>query len=99
MHAWMARGWVACCLNQPGQAIDALTRAVRLSPLDPLGYFFRGGLALGYLAAGQYEQALEWADACCLEYPRYYLALRVKVVLLHSPWTSRGSTEWGQAIT
>jgi predicted Zn-dependent protease len=44
-HAWMARGWVACCLNQPGQAIDALTHAVRLSPLDPLGYFFRCRLA------------------------------------------------------
>jgi adenylate cyclase len=79
-HACMARGWVACCLNQPRQAIEALLRGVRLSPLDPLSYFFRGGLALAYLAAGQFEQAIEWADACYLEYPRYYLALRVQVV-------------------
>src|SRR5712691_5517393 len=62
-HAWMARGWVACCQNQPRPAIEALTHAVRLSPLDPLGYFFSGGLALAHLAAGQYQEALEWADA------------------------------------
>jgi len=79
-HAWMAKGWVACCQNQPGAAIEALTRAVRLSPLDPLGYFFSGGLALAHLIAGQYEQALEWADICFREFPRYTPALRMKVV-------------------
>jgi tetratricopeptide (TPR) repeat protein len=79
-HAWMARGWVACCQNQPRPAIEALERAVRLSPLDPLGYFFNGGLALAHLSAGQYQEALEWADRCFREYPRYLFALRIKVV-------------------
>jgi TolB-like protein/class 3 adenylate cyclase/tetratricopeptide (TPR) repeat protein len=79
-HGWMARGWVACCQNQPRPAIEALKRAVRLSPLDPLGYFFSGGLALAHLSAGEYEEALEWADPCFREYPRYLIALRIKVV-------------------
>ena len=79
-HAWMAKGWIACCQNQPRTAIEALARAVRLSPLDPLGYFFNGGLALAHLALGQYEEALEWADLCFNEYPHYVLGLRIKVV-------------------
>ena len=79
-HAWMAKGWIACCQNQPRSAIEALTRGVRLSPLDPLGYFFKGGLALAHLAIGQYQEALEWADLCFREYPRYTPALRIKVV-------------------
>jgi len=79
-HAWMAKGWIACCQNQPRPAIEALARALRLSPLDPLGYFFNGGLALAHLALGQYEEALEWADLCFNEYPHYVLGLRIKVV-------------------
>ena len=79
-HAWMAKGWIACCQNQPRPAIEALTRGFRLSPLDPLGYFFKGGLALAHLAIGQYQEALEWADLCFHEYPHYMPALRIKGV-------------------
>jgi TolB-like protein len=78
--AWMARGWVACCQDQPAMAIGALEHAMRLSPLDPLGYFFKGGLALAHLAAGQYQEAAEWSDRCWREYPRYRTALRIRIV-------------------
>ena len=47
-HAWMARGWMACFRNDPRTAIESLKHAVRLSPIDPNGYFFSGGLALAY---------------------------------------------------
>jgi adenylate cyclase len=98
-HAWMARGWVACCQNQPRPAIEALTHAVRLSPLDPLGYFFSGGLALAHLAAGQYQEALEWADACYLEYPRYSFAQRIKVVCCaHLGRTEEARNGMGQLL-
>ena len=36
-HAWMARGLVYICQNRPDRAIEALERAIRLSPLDPWG--------------------------------------------------------------
>jgi TolB-like protein/class 3 adenylate cyclase len=78
--AWMARGWVACWQDRPQVAIEALERALRLSPLDPLGYFFKGGLALAHLVEKQYRDAVEWADRCWREYPRYVFALRMKVV-------------------
>ena len=76
----MAKGFIACCQNQPRPAIEALTRSVRLSPLDPLGYFFKGGLALAHLAIGQYQEALEWAELCFREYPLYMPAIRIKAV-------------------
>jgi len=79
-HAWMAKGWVECLQNHPWLAIEALERAIQLSPLDPLGCFFSGGLALAHLAAGQYQEASEWADRCWREYPRYTPALRIKLV-------------------
>jgi TolB-like protein/class 3 adenylate cyclase/Flp pilus assembly protein TadD len=79
-HAWMAKGWVECLQNHPRPAIDALERAIQLSPFDPLGYFFSSGLALAHLAAGQYQEAMEWADRCWREYPRYTPALRIRLV-------------------
>jgi tetratricopeptide (TPR) repeat protein len=79
-HGWMAKGWVECLHNRPRPAIEALERAIQLSPLDPLGYFFSGGLALAHLAAEQYQEAMEWAERCWREYPRYTVALRFKLV-------------------
>jgi tetratricopeptide (TPR) repeat protein len=55
---------------------------MRLSPLDPLGYTFAGGLALAHVAARQYEKAAEWADRSLREQPRYSVAIRIKMVAL-----------------
>jgi adenylate cyclase len=79
-HAWMAKGWVECLQNRPRPAIEALERAIQLSPLDPLGFFFSSGIALAHLAAGQYQEAMEWADRCWREHPRYTPALRISLV-------------------
>src|SRR5262249_31331822 len=37
-HAWMARGNIHAVRNQPEAAIEALERARRLSPFDPLAF-------------------------------------------------------------
>jgi adenylate cyclase len=79
-HAWNAKGYVAYRQNQLDSAIDAFKRAIRLSPLDPLGGYFSSGLALVNLASGRYEEALEWADRALQESPEYPSALRSKVV-------------------
>jgi adenylate cyclase len=79
-HAWMASGWMACHQNQPRPAIEALERAIRLSPLDPLGYYFSGGLAFAHLIAGRYKEASEWADRSLRELPRFTTVIRIKVV-------------------
>src|SRR5205807_7532257 len=79
-YAWTASGWVACGRNRPEQAIDAFYRAIRLSPLDPLGWAFKGGLALAHLVAARYDEAVNWAEESFHAQPRNFAAIRVKLV-------------------
>ena len=78
--AWMARGWVYCYQRQPIPAIAAFERALRLSPLDPRSFHITAGRALAHIVAGQYNEAIEWADRSLSELPRYGPAIRTKVV-------------------
>jgi TolB-like protein len=78
-HAWMVSGCVHCFSNRPEQAIASIQQAMRLSPLDPLAYFFRQCIALAHLFARRYEEAAAWVDRSLAEQPRFLPALRVKV--------------------
>ena len=77
-HAWIARGLVSVVQDRPDQAIEALERAMRLSPLDPWGRAFTSPLAMAHFAAGRYEQAIQWADRALAAQPDYRPALRTK---------------------
>jgi adenylate cyclase len=78
-HAWMASGYVSCYRNRPGPAIEAFNRAIRLSPLDPLGWSFAAGIALASMIRGRYEEAVEWADRCLHGRASHTMALRIRV--------------------
>jgi tetratricopeptide (TPR) repeat protein len=80
-HAWMVHGYVRCFSNEPEAAIDSTHRPIRLSPLDPLAYFFRQCTALAHLSAGRYEEAVVWIDKSLAEQPRFLPAVRLKVAL------------------
>jgi TolB-like protein len=79
--AWNSRGWLHLYLDEADPAIAAFERASRLSPLDPMGYSIKGGLARAHLTAGRYEEAMRWVDQTILEQPRYTPTLWMKVVL------------------
>jgi len=80
-HAWMARGLVSIFQNRPDGAIEALERAIRLSPLDPWGSrVFTSLMALAHFAAGRYEQAIQWADRSLAAQPGYRTGLMAKVI-------------------
>src|SRR5260370_33264927 len=57
-QAWLASAFVNCFANRNGAAIDALERAVRLSPLDPLGHLVKFGFGLAHLQSSHYEEAV-----------------------------------------
>jgi tetratricopeptide (TPR) repeat protein len=78
-QAWMQRGYIQCFLNRPKPAVEAFQRAMRLSPLDPLDYWFFGGLAMAALLDGRYDEAIEWADRSLQEEGTFLLALRIKI--------------------
>jgi Flp pilus assembly protein TadD len=44
--SWNASGWVRIHLGESASAIERFERAMRLSPLDPLTYFFCTGMGL-----------------------------------------------------
>jgi tetratricopeptide (TPR) repeat protein len=77
----MTSGWNSAFLNRPGPAIEALGRAVRLSPLDPLGYLFAAGLSFAYPVAHRYEEAIEWADRSLEQQPRFVIPIRLRSAL------------------
>jgi TolB-like protein/class 3 adenylate cyclase/Tfp pilus assembly protein PilF len=79
--AWVARGWVqARHGGRPEQAIEDLNRALRLSPLDPLGFFTTCGLAVAHFAAWRFEEAIEWADRSAHDQPLYIIPIHIKAV-------------------
>jgi TolB-like protein/class 3 adenylate cyclase/Flp pilus assembly protein TadD len=77
--AWVARGMIHTLRNRPEPAIEAVDRARRLSPFDPLGFFGAAGLAGAHLLAGRFEQAIEWADRALHDQPRVNPARRTKI--------------------
>jgi len=79
-YAWMASGYVSCYRNQPGPAIEAFQRAIRLSPLDPHSWDFAAGLAFAHLLAGRYEDAIEWAERSLRELPYFPPTIRIMVI-------------------
>jgi len=80
---WMVRGFVhAAGRNQPEPAIEALERALRLSPFDPPGFVNATWLAQAHLAARSFEKVIEWADRALPDQPRFIAAVRVKIIAL-----------------
>jgi adenylate cyclase len=92
--AWMARGWVQSILNRPQPAIESLHRAMRLSPLDPLGYMFKAALAFAHTVAGQFEEALEWVDQSLHDQERFVPAIRYRAALCGHLGRIEEGREW-----
>jgi TolB-like protein len=65
--------------DAPDGAIATLKNAIRLSPNDAELFYFRGELAISYLMAGAYDDALEQADLSLTRRGAYWFSHVVKV--------------------
>jgi len=75
-HAtWALSGWVKAWLGEPEVAIQQLTHAMRLSPLDPLTFVMQGAIAFAHLVAGRYDDGSSWAEKALRERSDFLLAL------------------------
>lgn len=81
--AWLLRGALHAFRDEGEEAIHATERGRRLSPLDPFGYFYDTLTATAYLAASDYEQALDLADRSLAINDRHISTLRTKIIALH----------------
>ena len=78
---WYASGTVRAFRGgEPDRAIDHLTRAIRLSPFDPLMFAMLGMMAFAHVCVGRYDEAAGWAEKAVLERPNVAATLRGAVV-------------------
>jgi hypothetical protein len=47
---------------------------MRPSPLDPLSFHAKGGIAFAHFLAGWYDEAITWAESALRERPNYLAA-------------------------
>jgi TolB-like protein/class 3 adenylate cyclase len=58
--AWGVSGSTYCFLGRPDEAMERLRNAWRLSPFDPLNFWFCTVAGLAEFVAGRYDQAIGW---------------------------------------
>jgi TolB-like protein len=75
--AWYASGLVKSLLgDEPEVAIEQISRAIQLNPLDPFIYTIQTAMALAHFFNGTYDEAASWAAKALRENPRNPGALR-----------------------
>ncbi len=75
-------GWVQCAAGRPEAAIEPLTRALRLSPRDPLRGYCEMALAVAYRDSGRPQEALIWGRRAMLSQPLLQGGYRVVAAAL-----------------
>lgn len=65
--AWLFSGWTRIWLGEPEAALEQVSRALRLNPLDPHRASMYGAMASAHFAAGRYEESLTWAECWARE--------------------------------
>lgn len=75
--SWVRSAWVRIFLGQFDLAIEHASRAMRLSPLDPLLVGMQTAIAFAHFCVGRYDQAAAWAERAVTEQPTFAPAVRV----------------------
>lgn len=78
--AWTFRGWVSVHLGNPLDAIGYFKKALRLSPLDPLDFSTRTGLAAAYFFSTQYAEASKWVATAVAANPEWLSSRRIAMI-------------------
>lgn len=81
--AWLLSGVLQAYRDQGQDAVARTEKALRLSPVDPFGYFYDSLAALSYLSAGDWAQALVLADRSISKNDRHLSTLRARICALH----------------
>jgi len=75
--AWSASGCLRIAHGDHDRAIEHTTRAMRLSPLDPLTFFMQVFVAFAHFLSGRYDEAWPLAEKAARAQPNYMSAVRL----------------------
>lgn len=81
--AWLLSGVLSAYRDEGQDAVQRTERALRLSPMDPFGYFFDSLASTAYLAAEDWSRALALADRSMGKNDRHLSTLRARLCALH----------------
>jgi tetratricopeptide (TPR) repeat protein len=81
--AWLLSGVLSAYRDDGQAAVTRVETAMRLSPLDPCGYFFESMAATAYLSAEDFTRALDFADRSLARNDRHASTLRARICALH----------------
>ena len=82
--AWLCSGVLHAYRGNGTVAVEQVEKARRLSPIDPLGYFFDALSATAYLANEDYVGALDLAENSLRSNDRHISTLRAKIMAQHN---------------
>jgi len=74
--AWGVSASTYCFLGRPEDALERLRNASRLSPYDPMNFFFWTVAGIAEFVAGRQAQAVPWLQKARRENPRFLATLR-----------------------
>ena len=75
--AWFLGAFLKIWQGETDTAIEYLTRAMRLSPLDPELYRMQAGMALAHLFAGRFDTASSWAEQAYRDLPSFLMVVAI----------------------
>lgn len=81
--SWLLRGALMAFRNNGSAAIKGAETARLLSPIDPFGYFYDSLASTAYVAAEDYEKALDFAERSLRINDRHISTLRTKTTALY----------------
>ena len=74
--AWSRSGWIAIYQDEPDRARDRFERSLALSPLDPLAFNQRIGIAMTFGYKGEYAQSAKLLQEVLNKHPNITWAYR-----------------------
>jgi TolB-like protein/class 3 adenylate cyclase/Tfp pilus assembly protein PilF len=80
--AWGLSASTYCFLGMPEEALERLRNAWRLSPFEPLNFFFWTVAGIAHFVAGRYDEAVTWLRKARRENPRFCPCHRTLVASL-----------------
>ena len=81
--AWARSGTTLAYLGQGEAALERVRNAMRLSPLDPLAFYFHTTSGMASLVLGRHDEAIAWFSRARTRNPRYRAPMRM-LIAAHS---------------